>query len=289
MAYSDTLMEWPPLRRWALAVLGAAGAWAGRRGLPVETVVLEPAPGWSFLEAIVLRGYTAPSPMFRWCTNHLKARPARRLVRSLGWSRGETGVVTGVRLEESSSRRGRGCPLCHAPPGSRPPAVDYGVPVTPLASWESGDVWDYLESQRPIWGGGFDGLLEIYGPGRRLERQRFGCALCPLIKRDDSAWGLAERGLIDPEAPGLAREWVRLYLRVSRVEPWRWREPREPRGRYRLPYGRLKWEARLLLLERLLDYTGRSPSLCEAVEPMLARLGLKCGGGLEDFTPPSHG
>lgn len=276
VAYSDTLMEWPPLRRWALEALWGAVEWARGRGLPVEGVVLEPAPGWSFLELIVERGYTAPSPMFRWCTNHLKARPARRLVRMLGWRPGETGVVTGVRVGESSSRRGRGCPLCRSPPGSSPILIDYGAPVTPIASWSNDDVWDYLETRRPVWGGSFEALKRIYGPWRRSNPPRFGCALCPLIKREDSAWILAREGLIDQEAPRLAREWVGLYLRISRLEPWRWREPREPRGRFRLPYGRLKPEARRLLLERLLEYTSRSPSLCEAVGPMLNRLGLDC-------------
>jgi len=278
VAYSDTLMEWPPLRRWALQVMRGAGSWASSRGLPVEFRVLQPAPGWSFLELIVERGYTAPSPMFRWCTNHLKARPAKRLVRSLGWEPRSTAVLTGVRLEESSSRRGRGCPLCRSAPGSAVPLVDYGIPVTPLASWSSDDVWDYLEGREPVWGGSFKPLLEIYGPQRRRNPPRFGCALCPLIKREDSAWQLAERGLLDPEAPRLAREWVSLYIRLSRVEPWKWREPREPRGRFRLPYGRLNWEARRLLLEKLLEYASRSPSLCEAVKPMLERLGLTCPG-----------
>jgi DNA sulfur modification protein DndC len=279
VAYSDTLMEWPPLRRWALTVLEKVSAWAARRGLPVEAVILEPAPGWSFLEVIMERGYPAPSPMFRWCTNHLKARPARRFVRSRGWGRLETGVVTGVRLGESSSRRGRGCPLCTRAPGSSPPLVDYGVPVTPLINWPIEDVWEYLESGEAVWGGSFEALLNLYGPRRREDPPRFGCALCPLIKRGDSAWQLAERGLIDPKAPRLAREWVRLYIRVSRDEAWRWREPREPRGRFRLPYGRLKPEARRLLLKKLLEYTEESPSLCEAVEPMLKRLGLTCRAG----------
>jgi hypothetical protein len=67
--YSDTLLEPPVLRAYARGVVEAVNRLAASAGLHVRAVAAEPARGEDLVGMVVVRGYPAPSPRFRWCTD----------------------------------------------------------------------------------------------------------------------------------------------------------------------------------------------------------------------------
>ena len=107
VVYSDTLLDWRPLREWALGVMGSLRILSERLDLPLKAFVLRPREGESFLEMVLERRYPAPSPRFRWCTERLKVKPTLRLIRSLRPGRNGVVMLTGIRYGESRERSGR--------------------------------------------------------------------------------------------------------------------------------------------------------------------------------------
>ncbi|GAB6148208.1 phosphoadenosine phosphosulfate reductase domain-containing protein [Stetteria hydrogenophila] len=269
VVYSDTLLEPPPLRRYALGVVEALNRLAARSGIPLTAVAAQPAPGED-LAGMIARGYTPPSNRFRWCTKRWKLNPARRAL--LEWlgrrpRRGELAVITGVRAEESTLRAwrarpssGRGCPAgsCFR--------IPWGEGYAPLLDWSAGDVWRYIDSRDPSWGSPhWRWLRALYSATGSLETLRMGCWACTLVKRDKAWPALAEAGLVPREAVEALKAWLAEWLYMSRVEPERYRERG---GRY--GYSKLKPEARLRLLRGLEDLA-RGPAAC-VLEPLRGRI-----------------
>lgn len=274
VVYSDTLLEPPPLREYARGVVDALNRLARREGIPLEAAAAEPAPGED-LPGMIARGYTPPSNRFRWCTKRWKLNPAKRaLLEWLGREPrpGELAVITGVRAEESAlrarrakrqSRGGGSCPVgsCFR--------VPWGEGYAPLITWRSRDVWAYINSREPVWGAPhWRALREIYravgaeGSGGSL---RMGCWSCTLVKRDRAWPALEEAGLIPAGSVAALKSWVQLWLHMARGEPEKYRERG---GRY--GYGKLRVEARIELLSRLLEAYGRGAA--EVLEPIRGRI-----------------
>ena len=102
VVYEDTLLEYPSLRLSALETLNSLHKVSQEElGSIVEPIVLKPKPGEDFISMMILRGYTAPGPRFRWCTRVLKLNPLKNFVHSLG----EFIMVSGVRFYESNYRK----------------------------------------------------------------------------------------------------------------------------------------------------------------------------------------
>ncbi len=268
VVYGDTLLEPPPLRRYARGVVGALNRLASREGLPLRAVAAEPAPGED-LAGMVARGYTAPSPRFRWCTKRWKLLPARRALEAWLGRRprpGELAVLTGVRAEESTlrasrARRGpRGCPAgsCFKAP--------WGTGYAPILPWGAREVWGYLESHTPAWGSPSWGILEeIYAATGSRGSLRMGCWACTLIRRERAWHALEEAGLTPRGSTRILRGWVDTWLWLSRGIPWKARLP-GPHG-----YGKLKPEARWILLESLYLHA-KDPRTAEILEPLKPRI-----------------
>jgi DNA sulfur modification protein DndC len=275
--YSDTLMDWPPIKKWTLAVLESLKVLSSKLSLPLQVKVVKPATGESFLEMVFKRGYPAPSPRFRWCTERLKIRPTLRFIKSIikNEKQGKVIMLTGIRHEESRER-GR-----YKSKGTKEgPFKIYNriVAYAPLISWTLNDVWDYIENSEPVWRTpSWKLLIELYGPNRRKESLRFGCILCPLVRRDRSGERIVELGLVDIETYRSLRDWVKLYLLISRGDPNRWREPKRVISkRYKLPYGKLNKEAILILQKKFCEILKKSPSVRLLLKEQIERIADIC-------------
>ena len=200
---TDTLVENPIVALWVSKSLEKMGMEAARQGLPLTAHRLTPAPENTFWVNLIGRGYPAPRPKFRWCTERLKIMPSTQFIRSVVQNHGEAILVLGSRKAESAARarvmerfeekrvRDR-----LSPNGSLPNSFVY----TPLEEWTNDDVWLFLMQTSNPWGYNNKDLLTMY-QGASADGEcplvvdtttpscgdsRFGCWVCTLVEKDKS-------------------------------------------------------------------------------------------------------
>ena len=251
IVYSDTLLEPPPLREYAIRVLDSIESNVELRGINIRVLRVSPlVTNEDIVEMVIRRGYPAPSVRFRWCTDRWKIRPARVVFKRIfeNPGRDKIAVFTGIRAEEAAHR-------------SRRIAMGYvyskrvsdtfgGMPFAPLYAWRASNVWAYIREFEPIWGDPSWKILEKLYAG--LETVRGGCWACTLIARDRAWEALVRARLVDKELYALMTVWKRLWLHFSRVKPeyWRYikRRRKTKKGKeWKFVYSKLREEARLAL------------------------------------------
>ena len=104
---TDTLVENPVVAAWVSRSLEAIQSAAGKALLPFVPHRLTPDPADTFWVNLIGRGYPAPRPKFRWCTERLKINPSNRFIRSVVQESGEAILLLGTRRAESSVRAAR--------------------------------------------------------------------------------------------------------------------------------------------------------------------------------------
>jgi DNA sulfur modification protein DndC len=200
---TDTLVENPVVAAWVTHSLEVLGAAAQQQGLPITAHRLTPAVTDTFWVNLIGRGYPAPRPKFRWCTERLKIKPSNAFIREMVHSHGEAILVLGTRKAESSGRSHRMTALearrvrdLLSPNGSLPNCLVY----SPIDSWSNDDVWTFLMQQPNPWGYSNKELLTMY-QGASPDGEcplvvdastpscgdsRFGCWTCTLVDKDKS-------------------------------------------------------------------------------------------------------
>ena len=200
---TDTLVENPIVSLWVSKSLDKMGEEADRQGLPLTAHKLTPAPENTFWVNLIGRGYPAPRPKFRWCTERLKINPSTRFISSVVQKHGEAILVLGTRKAESAIRakvmerfeekrvRDR-----LSPNGSLPNSLVY----TPVEDWTNDDVWLFLMQVANPWGYNNKDLLTMYQGATAggecplvvdsstpsCGDSRFGCWVCTLVEKDKS-------------------------------------------------------------------------------------------------------
>jgi DNA sulfur modification protein DndC len=200
---TDTLVENPVVAAWVTSSLAAMGAAAQEQGMPVQAHRLTPKVEDTFWVNLIGRGYPAPRPKFRWCTERLKIKPSNAFVRSMVAAHGEVILVLGIRKAESQARakamgraeRGRVRDRL-SPNASLPNSLVY----SPVEAWSNDEVWMFLMEQRNPWGYNNKDLLTMY-QGASADGEcplvvdsstpscgdsRFGCWTCTLVDKDKS-------------------------------------------------------------------------------------------------------
>lgn len=104
---TDTLVENPVVAAWVTHSLDVLADEAAKQELPITPHRLTPAVTDTFWVNLIGRGYPAPRPKFRWCTERLKIKPSNSFIRSMVRSHGEAILVLGTRKAESSGRSHR--------------------------------------------------------------------------------------------------------------------------------------------------------------------------------------
>jgi DNA sulfur modification protein DndC len=200
---TDTLVENPVVAAWVTHSLETMSAAAESQGLPIESHRLTPAVADTFWVNLAGRGYPAPRPKFRWCTERLKIKPSNSFITNVVKSHGEAILVLGTRKAESSGRSHRMTDLesrrvrdLLSPNESLPNCLVY----SPVENWSNDDVWTYLMQSKNPWGYSNKELLTMYqGASEGGEcplvvdsttpscgDSRFGCWTCTLVEKDKS-------------------------------------------------------------------------------------------------------
>jgi DNA sulfur modification protein DndC len=200
---TDTLVENPIVAEWVRASLEKMQKASLDSNLPISVHRLTPKIGNTFWVNLIGRGYPAPRPKFRWCTERLKISPSNDFINSVVRNSGEAVVVLGTRKAESISRSRTMNRLESdrirdylSPNASLPNSYVY----TPIENWSNDDVWLFLMQIPNPWGQDNKDLLNLYSGASEggecplvidtsspsCGDSRFGCWVCTLVDKDKS-------------------------------------------------------------------------------------------------------
>jgi DNA sulfur modification protein DndC len=200
---TDTLVENPIVAAWVAQSLETIKIKAQEQGLPIYPHRLTPEVSDTFWVNLIGRGYPAPRPKFRWCTERLKIKPANSFITRIVRENGEAIVVLGTRKAESAARSR--IIERHQAQSTRdklnsaallPNAFYY----TPIDTWSNDEVWQFLMQVENPWGYDNKNLMGMY-KGASPDNDcplvvdtttpscgdsRFGCWVCTLVSQDRS-------------------------------------------------------------------------------------------------------
>src|SRR5260370_830937 len=97
------MVENPVVAAWVQRSLTVMRERAAQDCMPIEPRLLYPKLEESFWVNLIGRGYPAPRPQFRWCTERLKIKPSNRFISQLVADCGEAILLIGSRKAESSA------------------------------------------------------------------------------------------------------------------------------------------------------------------------------------------
>jgi len=200
---TDTMVESPVVAAWVNLSLERMNASAQEQDLPFWVHKLTPEISDSFWVNLIGRGYPAPRPNFRWCTDRLKIKPSNKFITDVVAKHGEAILVLGTRMAESSLR------AANMKKYESMRVREWLSPTkrllncltfTPIEDWSNDDVWVYLMQYSNPWGQANTDLLTMY-KGASADGEcplvldtntpscgssRFGCWVCTMVKEDKS-------------------------------------------------------------------------------------------------------
>lgn len=201
---TDTLVENPVVAIWVGNSLKAMEASAKQQKLPIHPHRLTPALQDRFWVNLIGRGYPAPRPMFRWCTSRLKISASTKFITEIADKYGEAILVLGSRKAESIARDRVLARYEHSTrellSRNSDASLDRVWIYTPVATWSTDDVWEYLIKHQNPWGFDNNQLFEMYR-GATADAEcplvvdkntpscgdsRFGCFVCTMVTEDKS-------------------------------------------------------------------------------------------------------
>ena len=232
---TDTLVENPVVSLWVSKSLEKMEEVAVQQELPLTAHKLTPVTENTFWVNLIGRGYPAPRPKFRWCTERLKINPSTHFISSVVQEHGEAILVLGTRKAESAARakvmerfeKGRMRDRL-SPNGSLPNSFVY----SPIEDWTNDDVWMFLMQITNPWGYNNKDLLTMYQGATAggecplvvdastpsCGDSRFGCWVCTLVEKDKSMQAMIQN---DEE-----KEWMLPLLELrNELDP-----PKTPEG-----------------------------------------------------------
>ncbi len=200
---TDTLVENPVVAAWVTQSLETMKSRAKRETLPIHSHRLTPDIKDTFWVNLIGRGYPAPRPKFRWCTERLKINPSNAFIKNVVHESGEAILVLGTRKAESAARARVMEKLEHRRVRERlspNAALPNCLVFSPIEDWSNDDVWLFLMQFSNPWGYNNKDLLTIY-QGASPDGEcplvvdtstpscgdsRFGCWVCTLVDKDKS-------------------------------------------------------------------------------------------------------
>lgn len=222
---TDTLVENPVVASWVTRSLQTMNRAAEERELPIRSHRLTPNVTDTFWVNLIGRGYPAPRPKFRWCTDRLKINPSNAFITNVVRKYGEAILILGTRKAESAIRsRNMMKYEADRKRGRLSPNANAGLPncliFTPIEDWSNDDVWLFLMQVENPWGHTNKDLLTMY-QGASPDGEcplvvdtttpscgdsRFGCWVCTLVDKDKSMQAMIQN---DEE-----KEWMLPLLQL---------------------------------------------------------------------------
>ena len=205
---SDTRVETPVVVDELQRNLSLMESAARDKGLPFSANLVVPPPDQSFWVNMIGRGYPTPTKTFRWCTDRLKIQPANQFILDRVSDFGEVVLVLGVRKDESATRNQS--IMLHEKRSAEPDfslhsSLPGALVFSPIVDWTTRDVWSFLGSAVPPWGGSHRRLITMYRNAQAGEcplvvdkttsscgNSRFGCWTCTVVTADRSMEAMAD-------------------------------------------------------------------------------------------------
>lgn len=206
---SDTLVEAPNVENYLKEIVQAINSDAKKRKIPFEILLAKPSPKDEFWVNLVGKGYPSPTRTFRWCTERLKIKPMKSIVKTITDKHGSAILALGVRKSESLNRKHSIEKRTLSEDGfSKHDDYENVLIFSPIKEWSTDDVWSYLTAHNPpSWGLSHNRLFELYTQASGDECQfiidknqsscggsRFGCWVCTLVNEDKSMQGFIKSG-----------------------------------------------------------------------------------------------
>ena len=201
---NDTLVENRIVSLWVDESHRKIKNRAQEQGLPIISQMTMPEVNDSFWVNLIGRGYPAPRPRFRWCTQRLKIKPSNKYVLDVVNKNGEAIMVLGTRKAESAARKKviekhEGSTREHLS-RNHDPKFDRVWIFAPIKEWSNDDVWEYLATHDNPWGHNNSDLMTMYRGATKDNEcplvvdsstpscgdSRFGCYVCTLVDKDKS-------------------------------------------------------------------------------------------------------
>ena len=274
---SDTLIENPLIKIYLSKMNDMLGKAAIRDFVPIKSAMVTPPPSNSFWANVIGRGFPTPrmNGTFRWCTDRLKINPSADYIRRVIQEENqEVVVLLGVRKAESIARKRRieGRELANRLMNKYETIQDAYV-YNPIVELTTDDVWDVLlkvDGGKTPWGSNNNELVSLYadadsgecpfagihagGQTQSCGNSRFGCWVCTVVKEDKSLNGFIKSGHRELIPLAEFRKWL---MSIRDIDEYR--EKRRRNGTVYetkngdMGYGPFTWEARKLILMKLLE------------------------------------
>jgi len=227
---TDTMVENPVVAAWVANSLNAMDKSAAEKGLPFKPTLLRPKVEESFWVNLIGRGYPAPRPKFRWCTERLKISPSNRFISQIVTENGEAILCLGARKNESNARTRvlEKNALYRVRDRISPSATLPGCMIyTPVEEWTSDDIWFFLNNCKNPWGASNKELMGMYA-GASADGEcplvvddsspscgdsRFGCWVCTLVDKDKSMTAMIQNDV--------EKEWMMPLLDLRNAMDFR--------------------------------------------------------------------
>jgi DNA sulfur modification protein DndC len=283
---TDTMVENPIVSLWVKKSIAQMQKSATEQGMPVEAHHLFPEIRDTFWVNLIGKGYPAPRPNFRWCTDRLKIKPATQFIRNMVRASGNSIVALGIRKAESIQRatmmeRYKSARERLSPNGNLPNSLVY----SPIEDWTTQDVWVFLNQWTNPWGCSNKELFALYRSATddndcpvvvdtttpSCGGSRLGCWTCTLVSRDKSMTAMIRndeekewmqplldiRDELDIEDDSDKRDFRRNYGKVEVMQRQNGEETQFSviRGPYTKPW-REHWLRRVLLAQVEIRSTG---------------------------------
>jgi len=207
---NDTLVESPlviaHIRKVQEEIRTAASAFQ----LLVTVALTAPDVDHTFWVNLIGRGYPSPNRMFRWCTDRMKIQPTSRYIREQANAAGDVILLLGVRRDESSTRAGTIARYDNGQRLNRHNDLINCWVFRPIVDISTDQVWEFLATESPPWGGSHMDLIKLYRnagggecpvvtaksdvPSCGTRSSRFGCWTCTVVEKDRSLAGFVEAG-----------------------------------------------------------------------------------------------
>jgi len=218
---TDTMVENPIVAGWVKSSLKRLDDLAEAEDLKLKPFRLTPEINGTYWVNLIGRGYPAPRPKFRWCTERLKIDPVTEFIGSVVKNHREAIIVLGTRKAESAARAQVMSRLDKRanrdrlrPHDALPNASVY----SPIEAWSNDDVWMFLMQVPNPWGHSNEDLLTMYrgatadgecplvvdGSTPSCGDSRFGCWVCTMVDKDRSMMAMIKN---DQE-----KEWMQPLL-----------------------------------------------------------------------------
>jgi DNA sulfur modification protein DndC len=221
---NDTLVESPLVIRHIAVVQAEMRRAAEAFGLPITVATTRPDADATFWVNLIGRGYPSPNRSFRWCTDRMKIQPTSRYIREQVDRAGQVILLLGVRRDESATRAASVARYDNGQRLNRHNDLVGCMVFRPIVEITTDEIWEFLATHSPPWGGSHDALIALYRnsnggecpvvtqksdvPSCGTTSSRFGCWTCTVVEKDRSLEGFVEAGFTEFSPLLDFRDWL---------------------------------------------------------------------------------